>query len=242
MNPMLVVDNLRAGYAGVPVVHGASLHVARGEIVSIIGANGAGKSTLVACLCGLVQPMSGRVMMDGRDVTAVPAHRRQASGIAVVLEGRHLFPELSVRDNLAIAEATGERQRRGHRRLTRDEVFELFPVVRERLASPVGLLSGGQQQMVAIARALLLQPDLLVLDELTTGLAPIVVKDILNVLTRLRDRGLSLLLVEQSIRIAADLSDRSYVMSVGRMVHEVGADDWPRLLADDALVKAYLHG
>lgn len=239
---MLLIEDLRAGYDGVPVVHGASLTVERGEIVSIIGANGAGKSTLVACLCGLVRPMGGRVRMQGQDITAVPAHQRMASGIAVVLEGRHLFPELSVRDNLRIAAAAGKKQRAGHQCLSEDEVFELFPVVKERLASPVGLLSGGQQQMVAIARALLLQPDLMVLDELTTGLAPIVVKELLGVLSRLRARGLSLLLVEQSVRIAADMSDRTYVMSVGRMVHEVAAGDWPRLLADDALVKAYLHG
>lgn len=239
---MLLVEDLKAGYGGVPVVHGARLSVAPGEIVSIIGANGAGKSTLVACLCGLVRPMGGRVLMGGQDITAVPPHQRIASGIAVVLEGRHLFAELTVRDNLRIAAAAGQKQRGGHQCLSQDDVFELFPVVKDRLASPVGLLSGGQQQMVAIARALLLQPDLLVLDELTTGLAPIVVKELLGVLSRLRSRGLSLLLVEQSIRIAAEMSDRTYVMSVGRMVHEVGAADWPRLLADDALVKAYLHG
>jgi ABC-type branched-subunit amino acid transport system ATPase component len=239
---MLIVEQLQAGYGGVPVVHGASLRVARGEIVAIIGANGAGKSTLVACLCGLVRPLSGQVSMGGLDITGVPAHRRQASGIAVVLEGRHLFADLTVRDNLAIAAATGQRQRAGKQRLTMDEVFELFPVVKERLRSPVGLLSGGQQQMVAIARALLLQPELLVLDELTTGLAPLIVKDLLRVLARLRERGLSLLLVEQSIRIAADLSDRTYVMSVGRMVREVAQAEWPALLADDALVQDYLHG
>ncbi len=239
---MLSVEELRAGYDGVPVVHGATLTVARGEIVSIIGANGAGKSTLVGCLCGLVTPMGGRILMDGKDCTTIPAHQRIASGIAVVLEGRHLFSELSVQDNLRIAAAAGKKQRDGHQCLTETDVFDLFPVVKERLSSPVGLLSGGQQQMVAIARALLLQPDLLVLDELTTGLAPIVVKELLNVLSSLRSKGLSMLLVEQSIRIAAEMSDRTYVMSVGRMVHEVSAGDWPRLLADDSLVKAYLHG
>ena len=239
---MLVVDDLHAGYNGVAVVHGAGLTVGRGEVVSIIGANGAGKSTLVACLCGLVQPMKGQVRMGGRDVTTVPAHHRTASGIAVVLEGRHLFPELSVQDNLRIAAATGRRQRGAHQCLSEAEVYDLFPAVKDKLLSPVGLLSGGQQQMVAIARALLLQPDLLVLDELTTGLAPIVVKELLAVLGNLRTKGLSLLLVEQNIQIAADISDRTYVMSVGRMVHEVSRADWPRLLADGALVKAYLHG
>jgi ABC-type branched-subunit amino acid transport system ATPase component len=239
---MLLVEALRAGYDGVPVVHDIGLKVGRGEVVSIIGANGAGKSTLVACLCGLVRPMAGRVSMGGRDITAVAVHQRITSGISVVLEGRHLFPELSVHDNLRIAAAAGQKQRAGHQLLSEEEVFELFPVVKERLASPVGLLSGGQQQMVAIARALLLQPDLMVLDELTTGLAPIIVRELLGVLSRLRAKGLSLLLVEQSIRIAAEISDRTYVMSVGRMVQEVHANDWPRLLADDTLVKAYLHG
>jgi ABC-type branched-subunit amino acid transport system ATPase component len=239
---MLEVAELTVGYGGVPVVHGANLRVSEGEMVAVIGANGAGKSTLVASLCGLVTPMSGHIRMRGVDVTHLAPHVRIGQGIAVVLEGRHLFTELSVRDNLRLAEAAGRKQRPDVDRFTLNDIFELFPVVKERIGSPVELLSGGQQQMVAIARALLLQPDLVVMDELTTGLAPLVVKELLGVLAQLRSRGMSVLLVEQSIRIAAEMTDRTYVMSVGRVVHEVSAKDWPQLLADDSLVKAYLHG
>ncbi|RYF44506.1 MAG: ABC transporter ATP-binding protein [Comamonadaceae bacterium] len=239
---MLEVEKVIAGYDGVPVLHGVDIKVDAGEAVAVIGANGAGKSTLVATLCGLKIPMSGSVRMGGRDVTRVAPHARIAHGIAVVLEGRHLFTELTVLENLRIAVATGKLQRSGTQRFSLDDIYALFPVVKERRDSVVALLSGGQQQMVAIARALLLQPDLLVMDELTTGLAPKVVKELLTVLTELRSRGMSILLVEQSVTIAAEMTDRTYVMSVGRVMQEVTRAQWPALLANDGLVKAYLHG
>lgn len=239
---MLKIDNIVAGYNAVAVLHGASLHVAPGEAVAVVGANGAGKSTLVALLCGLRTPSSGRIVFNGQDVTQLPAHRRIAHGIAVVLEGRHLFTELTVHENLKLALAAGTRERKGVNRFSMDDIFALFPVVAERKDALVSLLSGGQQQMVAIARALLLQPDILVMDELTTGLAPKVVKEILQVLTRLRERGMSILLVEQSVAIAAEMTDRTYVMSVGRVVQEISRAQWPEILKDDALMKAYLHG
>jgi len=239
---MLKVEDLRVGYDRVAVVHGASIHVAAGEAVAVIGANGAGKSTLVAAVCGLNIPYSGRIMTNGKDVTRVQPHERIAHGIAVVLEGRHLFTELTVLENLQLALAAGTRQRPHAQRFSLADICSLFPVVEERRNSLVALLSGGQQQMVAIARALLLQPDLLVMDELTTGLAPKVVRELLTVLTELRSRGMSILLVEQSATIAAEMTDRTYVMSVGRVVKEVSRSEWPRLLDDDELVKAYLHG
>lgn len=239
---MLEVEDIHVGYEGVAVVHGAAMKVGPGEAVAVIGANGAGKSTLVGAICGLRLPMRGRIAMNGQDVTAVPPHRRVGHGIAVVLEGRHLFTELTVLENLQLALAAGNRQRPQVRRFSLQDIYTLFPVVEERRDSAVALLSGGQQQMVAIARALLLQPDLLVMDELTTGLAPKVVKELLAVLTQLRSRGMSILLVEQSVAIAAEMTDRTYVMSVGKVVQQVSREEWPALMADDSLVKAYLHG
>lgn len=239
---MLELEKIVAGYGGVPVLHGASLHVKAGESVAVVGANGAGKSTLVSVACGLHAATSGAVRIHGTDVSPLPAHRRVAHGIAVVLEGGHLFTELTVADNLRIAQAAGRRERKGIDRFSLEDIYGLFPVVQERRDSLVSLLSGGQQQMVAIARALLLQPDVLIMDELTTGLAPKIVKEILAVLAQLRARGMGILLVEQSVAIAAEMTDRTYVMSVGRVVQEITRAQWPEILKDDSLMKAYLHG
>lgn len=241
---VLSVEGLVAGYGGVTVLRGIDLRVGANEAVAIVGANGAGKSTLVKAICGLVTPSAGRVLLQGEDITRVATHRRLEHGIAVALEERNLFPELTVADHLRLSEHAGRRVRRpeGYQRLEMADIFRLFPVVEEKLRSPIELLSGGQQQMVAVARALLLQPMLLVLDELTTGLAPKVVQEILETLMRLRERGLSLLVVEQSVSLAADMTDRAYVMSVGRVVREVRREEWPAVLADQSLLKDYLHG
>jgi ABC-type branched-subunit amino acid transport system ATPase component len=237
---VLVVDSLSSGYGAVTVLHGVSLTVGDGEAVAIVGANGAGKTTLVRTICGLMHARAGTVCKNGVDVTALPAHRLAQHGLAVVLENRRLFGELTVGQNLLLAEKSGRAAQSGKSPLTRDDVARLFPVIDERRSTPVELLSGGQQQMVAIARALLLQPDLLIMDEPSTGLAPRVVKDILLVMKQLRARGMGLLLVEQNVAIAADITDRGYVMSLGRVVHEIGAGEWPAFLRDERLVKAYL--
>ena len=237
---MLVVDSLSSGYGAVTVLHGVSLTVGDGEAVAIVGANGAGKTTLVRTICGLMRARAGTVSKNGVDVTALPAHRLAQHGLAVVLENRRLFGELTVRQNLLLAEKSGRTARGGKSSLTWTDLSRLFPVIDERRSTPVELLSGGQQQMVAIARALLLQPDLLIMDEPSTGLAPRVVKDILLVMKQLRARGMGLLLVEQNVAIAADITDRGYVMSLGRVVHEIGAGEWPAFLRDERLVKAYL--
>jgi ABC-type branched-subunit amino acid transport system ATPase component len=237
---MLTIDSVSAGYGALTVLHAISLSIADGEAVAVVGANGAGKTTLVRAICGLNRARSGRIVKDGVDVTAAPPHHLARHGLAVVLENRRLFGELTVLENLRLAEKVGAAARVGDRRFSWDDVCKLFPVIEERIRTPVELLSGGQQQMVAIARALLLQPDLLIMDEPSTGLAPKVVKDILLIIAALRARGMGLLLVEQNVGIAAEITERAYVMSLGRIVHEVGKGEWRDFLRDDRLAKAYL--
>ena len=240
---MLEVEGLYAGYGSLPVLHGVSLRVDKGEIVALVGANGAGKSTLVRAICGLLRPTAGRILKSGRDVTGVPTHLRMRTGLAVVLENRRLWGELTVRENLRLAEAYGGRRADNSKPVfTMREMLELFPVLSERNSSPVELLSGGEQQMVAIARALLMQPDLLIMDEPSAGLAPKMVMNILLVIRGLRERGISLLLVEQNVALVSEIADRGYVIALGRMVHEVRKGEWAGFLSNKVLVKAYLGG
>jgi len=241
---VLRVDHIEAGYGGLPVLRGVSLSIDRNESVALIGANGAGKSTLVRALCGLLPVTSGRILHHDKPIESLPGHQRSQHGIAVVLEGRHLFGELTVRNNLELAAAHGARTRGsdGGRRFSLEQVLDLFPFMRERLGAAVELLSGGEQQMVAIARALLLRPDLLILDEPSIGLSPKVVRDIVGVMARLRAGGMSILLVEQNVALAAESSDRAYVMSLGRVVHEIRHGEWDGFRNDEALLKAYLGG
>jgi ABC-type branched-subunit amino acid transport system ATPase component len=237
---VLTVQSVSAGYGNVPVLRDISLTVGASEAVAIVGANGAGKTTLVRAICGLGRATAGTITKDGVDITAVPPYRMVQHGLAVVLETRGLFPELTIRANLQLAQRAGRRARNGVERFPWADVCRLFPVIEERLETPTELLSGGQQQMVAIARALLLQPDLLVMDEPSTGLAPKVVLDILKVMEGLRSQGMSLLLIEQNVGIAAAITDRAYVMAVGEIVHEVGVGEWQAFLSDERLTKAYL--
>jgi len=239
---MLRVDNIEAGYGGIPVLHEVSLAIDRNESVAIIGANGAGKSTVVRAICGLLPIGAGRITHDGKEIQSLPAHLRSQHGIAVVLENRHLFGELSVRNNLMLAAVHSERKRQSGQRFTLDQILELFPFMRARLDAAVALLSGGEQQMVAIARALLLHPELLIMDEPSTGLSPKVVRDIVSVMARLREGGMSILLVEQNVALAAETSERAYVMSLGRVVHEVRRGEWGAFISDERLVRAYLGG
>ncbi|MCD6681114.1 MAG: ABC transporter ATP-binding protein [Burkholderiaceae bacterium] len=235
----LRVDAIDAGYGSIPILRQLSIEIGANESVAIIGANGAGKSTLVRAICGLLPITSGSIYKGDKPVGTLAPHLRVREGIGVVLENRHLFGELSVRANLEIARLRGT-SRNVERRFTIDDVCSLFPFIRERLDAPVELLSGGEQQMVAIGRALLLQPDLLIMDEPSTGLAPKVLRYIAQAVAVLRERGMAILLVEQNVALAAEIADRAYVMSLGRVVHEIGPDQWEGILRDETVLRAYL--
>jgi ABC-type branched-subunit amino acid transport system ATPase component len=239
---VLSTRQLSAGYGTVPVIFDVDIDVRAGESVSIIGANGAGKSTLVRAICGLIPSMRGSILKDNAAIERMPAYRRADLGIAVVLEGRHLFGELTVEANLRLAEAKGAERSCTKFEYSVDEVLDLFPFMRSHRSAPVEVLSGGEQQMVAIGRALLLKPELLILDEPSTGLAPKVVRDIVRVISVLRQRGMSLLLIEQNVAVAAESSDRAYVLSVGKIVDTIGPERWNSASTADALAKAYLGG
>jgi branched-chain amino acid transport system ATP-binding protein len=233
---MLEVNGLVAGYGRVEALHGVSLKVAAGEIVAIVGANGAGKTTLMKTIAGVHPANQGSILFEGEAITTAPAHRRVERGIALVPEGRQVFGPLSVADNLAL----GAFRRRGSAAADAVAMEAMFPILAERRRQPAGSLSGGQQQMLAIARALMSRPRLVLLDEPSMGLAPLIVKDILDVLAqRNRETGLTVLLVEQNVTAALSLADRGYVLETGRVVAEGAAAD---LLADAAIQRAYLGG
>ena len=239
---MIEVENLEAGYSEVSVLKEVSLRLAANETVAVIGANGAGKSTLVGVLCGLIPARAGRIVLGGTDVTRLAAYQRVRRGIGVVLEGRHLFGPMTARQHFTLGTLKARTPQEGEQRFGIDDVLALFPFLRERLDDPVELMSGGEQQMVALGRALLLQPRLLILDEPSTGLSPLVVKQIMGTIGALRARGMGILLVEQNVALAAEVADRAYVLSVGRVAHEVHKGEWEHFLADDRLVNTYLGG
>jgi branched-chain amino acid transport system ATP-binding protein len=234
----LRVESLHAAYGRLEVLHGVSLTVAPGEIVAAVGANGAGKSTLLRTVSGLLRATSGTVTLGGTDVTALGAERIAAQGLAHVPENRLVFPSLTVEDNLALGGWT--RRRDGGYAVRRTAALELFPRLRDRIALPAGALSGGEQQMLAMARALMAEPKVIILDEPSLGLAPKVVGEIVAALAALRDdRGLAVLLVEQNVRAAFLVADRVVVMDRGRVV----AHGSPAELArDDRVRRAYLGG
>jgi branched-chain amino acid transport system ATP-binding protein len=214
--PLLEVDDLHVSYGELEVVRGLSFAIEPGEIVTILGSNGAGKTTTLKCLAGLLPRTRGRIEFAGKSLVAMPAHAIADLGLALVPEGRQLFPEHTVRENLELG--AYRHLRRGCRAdfaQSLDEVCELFPRVRERLDQPAGLLSGGEQQMVAIGRALVSRPRLLLLDEPSLGLAPIVLRSIFDAFTKLKAGGLTLLLVEQMAWLALETCDRAYVLETG---------------------------
>lgn len=231
---MLKVEGLKSRYGRIEVLHGIDLTVAEGEVVTLVGANGAGKTTFLRCLSG-VQPITdGKVTLDGEDITKAAPHKRIARGLAQAPEGRQIFGALSVADNLRLGAYlhSDERVKRDM-----EEVYGLFPILAEKRALPAGGLSGGQQQMLAIGRALMSRPRCLLLDEPSLGLAPIIVSQIFSVVTGLKARGVTLLLVEQNAFAALKIADRGYVMETGEITMTAPAQE---LLADDRVREAYL--
>lgn len=239
MPSFLRVTSLDAFYGPLHALKAVSLHVNRGEIVALLGANGAGKSTTLNTVCGLLTPRSGTVEYDGCNITGARPERIVSLGLTQVPEGRQVFGDLSVRDNLLMGGYV--RWRNGRRQevlADLDRMVELFPILEERMYQRAGTLSGGQQQMLAIARALMSSPRLLLLDEPSMGLAPLVVRDILATAARLRaEQGTTILLVEQNAAAALKIADRGYVLETGRIVLEGSAT---QLLRDREVQRAYL--
>jgi branched-chain amino acid transport system ATP-binding protein len=233
--PLLTVEDLRVSYGGIRALHGLSLEVYEGEIVTLIGANGAGKSTLLRALSGLVPVAGGRIHFAGRDLSGVPAHRRVALGLAHVPEGRGLFANLTVAENLRLA--TWTRRDRPGVAEDYDRVFALFPRLAERRAQLAGSLSGGEQQMLAIGRALMTRGRLLLLDEPSMGLAPVLVREIFSTLAAINAAGTTILLVEQNARQALKLAQRGYVLETGRLLLSGPA---PELQQNPQVLDAYL--
>ena len=218
---MLDVADLVAGYGSIRALDGVTIHVPWGKIVALFGSNGAGKITLMHTIAGLMHPMRGTIAFDGVPIGNEPAHKIFERGVALVPQGRQLFPEMSVRENLELgglsALAPGEIAKRI------DDILDVFPRLRERIDQRAAGLSGGEQQMLATGRALMSRPRLLLLDEPTTGLAPLVVAEITRILRTLKDAGQTILIVEQNVRMALELADQVYVMRVGKIVHEAPA-------------------
>jgi branched-chain amino acid transport system ATP-binding protein len=237
MAPLLRVENLHVRYGHNEVLHGLDLAVGTGEIVAVLGANGAGKSTTLMTLSGLVRASRGTIAFDGREIHKTPAHDIVRAGIAQVPEGRRVFGTLTVAENLALGAFTSTDP--AGDAANRDRVFTLFPVLAERRDQLAGTLSGGEQQMLAIGRALMARPRLLLLDEPSLGLAPLLVKAIFDTIREINRSGVTVILVEQNARAALKLAHRGYVMELGRIVLE---GDAASLLADPQVQQAYLGG
>ena len=232
---MLELHDLQVAYGAAPALWGVSLEVRERELLCVVGPNGAGKTTLINTIAGIQRARAGRIVFEGRDITALPAHRFCEAGIAIVPEGRRLFTGMSVLENLELGSYLPAAKTQRKRSL--DAALALFPVLKEKLASPAGELSGGQQQMVAIARALMARPRLLLLDEPSLGLSPRIVHDMFAAIRRINAEGMSVLLVEQNVVMAMEVSTRAYVLEEGRIVAAGAPDD---LLARPEIQRAYL--
>jgi branched-chain amino acid transport system ATP-binding protein len=232
---MLQLETVDAGYGGFQALFGVSMRVNAGEAVAVIGANGAGKTTLLRVISGLLRPTSGAMMMEGRDLVRTAPHKIVETGIAHVPESRRLFPRLTVRDNLRMGAFMPGARARFAERL--DYVYGLFPRLREREGQLAGTLSGGEQQMCAIARALMSGPKLVLLDEPSMGLAPVIVAQVFDLVRRIRSEGYTVLIVEQNVRQVLKVADRAYLLEVGRIKADGPAAE---LAASDDIRKAYM--
>jgi len=232
---MLRVSGLSVSYSGTLAVSGISFEVQEGEMVSIVGSNGAGKSTVLKTISGVLRPDEGTIEFFGERIDRLPAHEVVARGIAQVPEGRRLFSKLSILENLLVGAYTNKSEAR--RRESIEQVFEIFPILRDRQAQRAGTLSGGEQQMLAIGRALMSSPKLLMLDEPSLGIMPVMVERLFEVAERLNRGGTTILLVEQNVRRALELAHRGYVLQTGRIVLQGTGQD---LLKSDQVRKAYL--
>ena len=230
---MLKIDELKVSYGGIEAVKGITFEVPDGKIVTLIGANGAGKSTTLRSIAGLVKPAHGRIHLQGEDITALSPDRIVSKGITLVPEGRHVFPDLTVLENLKI----GAYLRKDSLEDDLNWVYELFPRLKERSWQAAGTLSGGEQQMLAIGRALMMNPKLLLLDEPSLGLAPLIVKSIFQTVKRIAEEGVTILMVEQNARQSLLIADYAYVLELGEVKSQGTAQE---LLQDEALISAYL--
>lgn len=217
MSTLLSVEKLELAYGQVAVCRDVSLRIDKGEIVALIGANGAGKSTTLRAIAGVLAPRRGSISFRGRDVTAMPSHERSKLGIALVPEGRHVFPFLTVRENLELGGFNLRKDSAKIRRMI-GEIFDMFPRLSERSAQKAGTLSGGEQQMLVLGRAMMSEPQLLCLDEPSLGLAPLVVQDIFRTIRAINATGTSVLLVEQNARYALETASRGYVLQTGSVI------------------------
>jgi len=215
---VLEITGLEAGYGEVQVLWGISLAVARGRLTTLVGANGAGKTTTLRAVVGSIAPWVGRVVLENEDVTRLPAHAKAARGLVLVPEGRQLFGAMTVEENLEMGAFSQRARRRSAERLER--VFALFPRLAERRRQKAGTLSGGEQQMLAISRGLMSDPEVLIIDELSLGLAPVIVHQLFATLKQLKEGGLTILLVEQNVHLAFAVSDYAYVIAEGRVFTE----------------------
>jgi branched-chain amino acid transport system ATP-binding protein len=232
---MLKIKNLKAGYDGVPVIFDVSFEVKEGELVSIIGSNGAGKTTILKTVSGLIKPMAGEIEFMNKNVDHLPAYELVKLGIGHVPEGRHVFGKMSIKDNLIIGAYTINNQNEINNTL--NKVYDIFPRLRERENQKAETLSGGEQQMLAIARGLMSKPKLLMVDELSLGLMPTLVEKVLDILKEISTRGITVLMVEQKVQEALEMADRAYILQTGRIVKSGISRE---LMESNEVKKAYL--
>ncbi len=233
---MLTVENLEVSYGEIRVLKGVNIHMTEGELVSVIGANGAGKSTLVNTICGLLVPRGGTITFDGEKISGIPPHHIVAKGVVQVPEGRQLFPVMTVKENLEMGSYLMKDQGKIARQL--EAVYEFFPLLKERTKQLAGTLSGGEQQMLAVGRALMSQPKLLMFDEPSLGLAPKLVQTIFDIVIKIRDQlGVSVLLIEQNVRHSCEISDRAFVLENGHVTLEGTGRE---MLSNEQVRRAYL--